>query len=29
VLYMEIGAILEEWTKKEGAFLPHVGLFQG
>jgi len=22
-------AILEEWTKKEGAFLPHVGLFQG
>jgi len=22
-------AILEEWTKKEGAFLPHVGPFQG
>jgi len=21
-------AILEEWTKKEGAFLPHVGLFR-
>jgi len=28
VLYMEIGAILEEWTKKRGPFFLMWGLFR-